>query len=466
MAERTGRISIGEKVGYSLGDTASNLFFQTFMLFLTYFYTDVFGISAAAVATMFLVTRIWDAVNDPMMGMIADRTNTRMGKFRPFMLWFSLPFGVICFLMFVTPDFSYTGKVIYAFITYTLAMMMYTAFNVPYSALMGVITPNSQERTVVSSYRFVAAFIGGIIVQSTLMVLARKLGGGNEPLGWQWAMAIMAGLAVFLILIAFATTKERVHPPAGQKSTFKQDFSDLGKNVPWLLVGIASVLHLTNVVMRNGCIMYYFKYYTGDIHFSVFGKSFDLVFDNAATTFMLVGTATTIVFAILANRLSKKFDKRNAFLGSLVITNVSVALFYFIPPQNYLLMLLFQVLTASGMGVIAVLQWAMFTDTADYSEWKNGRRATGLVMSASLFAIKLGLALGGAILAGLLAVYGFVPNVDQTPLALQGIHLTMSFYTAIFGFAAIALMWFYPLSNQKMIDIENDLLARREDEAK
>jgi GPH family glycoside/pentoside/hexuronide:cation symporter len=461
MNQVLSRVSVKERVGYSLGDTASNLFFQTFMLFITYFYTDVFGITPAVVATMLLVTRIWDAFADPMMGMIADRTNTRMGKFRPFMLWFAVPFGIIGVLTFTTPNFAMTGKIIWAYVTYTLMMMMYTIVNVPYSALMGVITPNSQERTAISSYRFVAAFFGGIIVQSAVMPMVRKFGGDNQTLGWQLAMTVISLLAVVLFIITFLTTKERVQPPASQKTSFRQDLTDLVRNVPWLIIGITSVLHLTNVVIRNGSIMYYFKYCSKSISFSFLGKPVAMAFDTAATTFMLVGTAATIVGAVLATWLSRTFDKRNTFLGSLVLAILFIALFYFVDFQNYPLMLTFQILASFGLGVIAVLQWAMFTDTVDYSEWKTGRRATGLVMSASLFAIKLGLALGGAILGWLLAAFDFVPNVEQSVQTITGIRLIISVFPAIFGVICIGLMWFYPLNNQKMVEMEAELTARR-----
>ena len=189
------KLSIREKIGYGVGDTASNLFFQTFILFLLYFYTDVFGISAVAAGTMFLVTRIWDAVNDPIMGFIADRTDTRWGKFRPYLLWFAIPFGVLGVLMFTTPDLGPTGKLIYAYVTYTLMMMIYTVINVPYSALMGVITPNSKDRTVVSTFRFVLAFVGMFIVQYSVLKMVEVFGGGNEALGWQISIGVLSGLA-------------------------------------------------------------------------------------------------------------------------------------------------------------------------------------------------------------------------------------------------------------------------------
>lgn len=462
MENSSERLSLKEKIGYSLGDTASNLFFQTFMLFLLYFYTDVFGIPAAVAGTMFLITRIWDAVNDPIMGMIADRTNTRWGKFRPYLIWLALPFGIFGVLTFTTPDLSVTGKIIYAYITYTMMMMAYTAINVPYSALMGVITPNSLERTEISSFRFVAAFVGGFIVQASAMTLVKKFGGDNESLGWQWAMGTLSLLAILLFLITFATTRERVYPPKGQKNVFKQDMIDLFTNKPWLLIAGATVFQLTYIVIRNGAIMYYFKYYVQNQQLVIFSKTINLSFESFASSFMLIGTAFAILGAILAKWFTKILDKKNTFAGFISGSAILCALFYILKPQDVILIYIFQILISFLLGPVAVLQWAMYTDTADYSEWKTGRRATGLVMSASLFSLKLGLTLGGAIVGWILAYCGFIANQPQTVEVLQGIRMLISIYPAIAGIAAGAIMIFYPLTNKMMVKIEEDLKERRE----
>ncbi len=456
------RLSLKEKIGYGVGDTASNLFFQTFMLFLLYFYTDVFGIPAAAAGTMFLITRIWDAVNDPLMGMIADRTKTRWGKFRPYLLWLPLPFAVIGVLTFTTPGFDTTGKLIYAYVTYTLMMMIYTGINVPYSALMAVITPNSLERTELSSYRFVAAFTGGFIVQASTMALVRYFGGGDEQTGWQFAMGLFAGLAFILFFITFLTTRERVHPPINQKSNFKEDLKDLFTNKPWLLIAGATVFQLIYIVVRNSSIMYYFKYYVQDQAFVIFGhKLFDLSFEGFSSSFMWSGTIVTIAGAILTKWFTKRFDRKNTYTGFLISSSLICSLIYFLKPHNVLLIYLFNLLLSFGLGPVSVLQWSLYTDTADYGEWKNGRRATGLVMSASLFALKLGLTLGGAIVGWVLGWYGFVANQSQSGEALNGIILLMSIYPAIAGIVGGAMMVFYPLNNDMMNKIEVELKARR-----
>ncbi len=461
MQNITEKLSLKEKIGYSVGDTASNLFFQTFMLFLLYFYTDVFGLPAATVGTLFLITRIWDAFNDPIMGTIADRTNTRWGKFRPYILIFALPFGIMGVLTFTTPDFDATGKLIYAFITYNLLMMMYTAVNVPYSALMGVITSNSMERTELSTFRFVAAFIGGIIVQASTISLVKYFGNGNEAVGWQWAMGTLAGLAFILFFITFVTTKERVHPPKEQKNVLRQDLKDLFSNKPWLLIAGATIFQLLLIVIRNSSIMYYFKYYVQDQQINLFGYSMDLSFEALASSFMLSGTIVTILGAILTKWFAKKFDKKNTYAGFLTLSAVTITLFYFLRPENVILIYILNLVFSFSFGPVSVLQWAMYTDAADYSEWKNKRRATGLIMAASLFALKVGLTLGGAIVGWSLALFGFVANQAQTQETLNGIIMLMSIIPAVFGFIGGALMFFYPLTNKMMVKIEEELISRR-----
>ena len=457
-----GKLSFFEKFGYSLGDVASNLYFQTFILFITYFYTDVFGLPAAAVGTLFLVTRIFDAVNDPMMGMIADRTDTKMGKFRPYLLWFAIPFGIVGVLTFTTPDFSPVGKLIYAYVTYILLIVLYTVVNVPYSALMGVLTDDPKERTVISSFRMIGAFVAGIIVQFSVMFLVRKLGAGNEQKGWQFTMAILSGFAVVLLLIAFASTKERVEPIRGRKTSMRQDLKDLFKNYAWICIAVVSVLQLIMIVVRNGCIMYYFKYYVGDVDFGFLGNSYTLDFNTAASAFMVIGTLISIVGAIYVGWIAKKFDKRNTYLWLLVIFIFSSVIFYFLGPDDYILMIISQFAVSLVLGSLGVLQWSIFPDTADYSEWKTGRRATGLIMAASLFSIKLGLALGGAILGWLLALFGFEPNVVQDPQTLIGIRLIISVFPAIFGIFALIVMWFYPLNNEILNKVEAGLQKCRQ----
>lgn len=455
------KLSVKEKIGYALGDTASNLFFQTFIYFLLYFYTDVFGIPASVAGTMFLITRIWDAVNDPIMGAIADRTNSKWGKFRPYLLWVALPFAVMGVLTFTTPDFDSTGKLIYAYTTYTLLMMLYTAFNVPYSALMGVMTSNSMERTELSSFRFVGAFLGALIVQTFTLAMVKYFGDGDETLGWQLAMSVISGLAFILIFVTFVTTKERVLPPKDQQTNFKLDVKDLLTNKPWLLIATATIFQLTYIVMRGTTTTYYFKYYVGEQQLDLLGFVYNLSIESFQGSFLFISTLSTILGAILTKLISKKIDKKNTYLGFLIASAVFSVFFIFIDPENVLTMYIVNIILSFFFGPVSVLQWAMYTDTADYSEWKNGRRATGLVMAASLFALKLGLTFGGSIVGWLLDFYNYVPNVAQTPEALNGIVYLFSIYPAVFGILGGLIMIAYPLTNKRMEEIEIDLTARR-----
>jgi glycoside/pentoside/hexuronide:cation symporter, GPH family len=457
------RLSVGEKIGYSFGDAASNLYFFTFILFLPIFYTDVFGLPAAVMGTMFLVTRIWDAVNDPIMGMIADRTNSRWGKFRPYIISLAIPLAVGGVLTFTTPAFDITGKIVYAYITYTLLMMLYTAVNVPYSALMGVITPNSLERTEVSTFRFVAAFAGQVTVSALALTLVSYFGKGSEQTGWQLTMGVFGVLAIALLSVTFFTTRERVQPPKDQKSKVKQDLKDLFKNRPWLLIAGATVFQLTYIVMRGSSTPYYFRYFVEDQQLVLFGQTINLTYTVFTSSFATLGTASTLIGAILTKWFAKRLDKKNTYASFLISSAVFSAFFYFLQPHNVILIYLLNMLVSFFFGSVSVLQWAIYTDTADYGEWKNGRRATGLVMAASLFALKLGLTLGGAFVGWILAFHGFIPNVPQTEETMLGIRLLMSLYPALFGIIGGLIMVFYPLTNKMMENIEKELTDRRKE---
>lgn len=269
-------LSFREKFGYGLGDSASNFFFQVFNIFLLYYYTDIFGLHPASVGIMFLATKVIDAISDPLMGIIADRTNTRWGKFRPYLQWIAIPYGLLGYAMFSNPQFSATGKLIYAYATYTLMMLAYTAINIPYSALMGVMSSSSIERTSVSSYRFICAFVAAWLIGTFVTPLKTMLGGGNEAEGFRLTMLLFAGLSIALFWVTFATTKERVKPL--QKNTdLKLDFKAMLGNGPWIALFLAAIFTLMNVAVRNGAILYYFKYYVGDDGAPIF-----LIFDKTA----------------------------------------------------------------------------------------------------------------------------------------------------------------------------------------
>jgi glycoside/pentoside/hexuronide:cation symporter, GPH family len=455
------KLSVVEKAGYAAGDVASNLYFQTFLYFILIYYTDVVGLSAGAVATMFAVSRIWDAVNDPLMGAVADRTNTRWGRFRPYLLWVAVPFAAFGFLAFTTPDFDATGKLIYAYITYNLLMIAYTAINVPYAALMGVITPNSLERTSLASYRFVGVFIAALIVQGLSLHLVRYFGQGDQARGWQMTMATLGVVAVALFFTTFATTRERVAPEPRQKSDVRGDLKVLFANKPWLLIGGATLFQLGFIAVRSASIAYYFKYYVQDQVLPVVGGASPVSFEILASTFMVSGGLVTIGATMLTPWFARWFGKGTAYVGFLALSVVAQALFFFVSPENVLLMFALNILVSFAWGPVSALQWSMYTDAADHLEWTTGRRLTGLLMAASLFALKLGLAIGGWFVGSVLAYSGYVANQAQTGEALTAIRLLMSLYPAAFGAIGVVLMLFYPLTNRKMAEIERDLAVRR-----
>lgn len=461
MSERA-RLSIKEKVGYSLGDTASNLYFQTFVVFLPIFYTDVFGLSAGAMGTMLLVTRVFDAVNDPLMGMIADRTETRWGKFRPYIASLAIPLAIGGVLAFTTPDLSDTGMLIYAYATYMLLVVLYTAINVPYAALMGVITPNSAERANVSTYRFVAAFAGQLIISATALTLVDWLGGGSEQLGWQLTMGIYGLLAIGLLLGTFFLTKERIQPATIQQGKVWEDLGDLVKNKPWLLIGIATVFQLTYIVMRQSASPYYFRYFVGDQQMALFGFAIDLNYTVFTSSFVTVGTIATLIGAVCTGFFTKRMDKKTIYSSFLAASGVFSAFFFLLEPEQVMPIFILNFLVSFFFGTVSVLQWALYTDVADYGEWQFGRRATGLIMAASLFALKLGLTLGGSSVGWILGWYGFEAGVAQPEETLVGIRLLMSFFPALFGVVGGLIMFFYPLSDKMMITIEEELTSRHE----
>lgn len=442
-----------EKLGYGLGDTASNFFFQVFNIFLLYYYTDIFGLPAAAVGTMFLVTKIVDAASDPLMGLIADRTNSRWGKFRPYLLWGAIPYGLCGYAMFAGPEFSDTGKLVYAYATYTLMMLAYTAINVPYSALMGVISPSSIERTKVASYRFICAFGAAWLIGTFVTPLKNTLGGGDEALGFRLTMIIFAVLSVALFWIAFATTKERV-APVQKKSDIRLDFRAMLNNGPWIALFAAAIFTLMNVAVRNGSLLYYFKYYVGDDGARIF-----LIFDKTAV-FMSLGLMTMIIGIALTKTLSERFEKRSLLISLTILNAITMAVFYVTPPDQYWLMVAINCFGTFVIGPTPALVWAMYADTADYGEWKSGRRTTALVFSSLQFAQKLGLAVGAGLAGVILGLFGFVANEVQTPTAMAGIRFMFSVMPAVLAVLGAAAIFFYKINSETIRQFERELQER------
>ena len=564
------KITFAERFGYGLGDLASNLFWMQFVWFLNYFYTDVFGLAPAVLATMILVVRIWDSVNDPIVGILADRTHSKWGKFRPYLLWGAIPFGIVGALTFTTPDFSPGGKLVYAYATYGLMVLVYTIVNIPYSALMGVVSPDPAERTKFSQMRFVMAFTGGLIVQAATLpmvahfgaqaqgVVSAELRGSNlvvteqgngssrlevsalsadytepsfiqrlglqfglvdeadlgkitrkktllvntpdyyqkaglevddsvedfksisyltsgfqsleiplaqifpelelsgsrievavinEQKGFQWAISVFSGIAAFLFLVTFATTKERVQPPAKQKTSLGRDLLDLVTNKPWLVLFALGIITLFHVCLRNGAIIYYFKYNVGN--------------ERLGPLFMLSGTLANLVSIFAVGWIDKTFGKKLGYAICMLGTLIFTTAFYFVPVSNIGLMMAVHLLINFMFGPTAALVWAMYTDAADYGEWKTGRRATGLVMSACTMAQKFGYTLGGALGMAVLATIGYEANATQTPEALAGIKGMVSWMAAIPCVIGFILVLLYPLTEKQLTTIEADLNARR-----
>jgi GPH family glycoside/pentoside/hexuronide:cation symporter len=449
------KLKFREKLGYGLGDTASNFFFATFNVFLLYYYTDIFGLTAAAVGTMFLLTKILDAVSDPIMGLIADRTNSRWGKFRPYLLWAAVPYGFCGYAMFANPDLSYTGKLIYAYVTYSLMMLAYTAINVPYSALMGVISPSSIERTKVASYRFFCAFAAGWLVGTFVTPLKNILGGGDEALGFRLTMAIFAVVSVALFWITFATTKERV-TPTPMKSDMKLDFKALLGNGPWRALFAAGIFTLINIAVRNGTLLYYFKYFVGDDGTRIF-----LIFDKTAV-FMSLGLLAMMVGVVLTKTLSQRFEKRQLMIVLSFLNALSMAVFYFTPPDQYWLMVAINCAGMLAAGPTPALVWSMYADCADYGEWKTGRRTTALVFSTVQFSHKMGLAVGAGLAGIILSWFGFVANETQSATSMAGIRFMFSVFPAVFALMGIVAIYFYRIDSKMTRQIEQELLERHD----
>ena len=429
-------LRIREKIAYGLGDTASNIIFQTVMMFLLIYYTDVVGLSPALVGTLFLVVRIFDAITDPLMGAMADRTKTKWGQFRPYLLWLALPFCLISILAFTTFNLSENGKIVYAFATYTLLMIAYTAINIPYSALGGVITADPKERVSVQSYRFVFGMLGGLIVAAGTMPLVTWFGAGDKAQGYQYTMIAMSLLGLILFLLCFAGTKERVIQPKDQNSTFKEDLFSLWKNDQWRILCLAGLFLLSGQVLRGTLAVYYVKYYLGR--------------EDLITLFMTLGMIGSILGCALALPLSKKVCKIKAYVSLQLIAAFICVISYFVEgDQLYLAFTLF-FFWSFFLQMATPLLWAKMADTIDYGHWKTGIRITGMVYSAVVFFIKLGVAIGGASAGWLLAYYGYQAGVEQSITSQQGILASFTIFPAIGSILVAWIMRWYILDAKKV----------------
>ncbi len=449
------RIKTREYIGYALGDTASNFFFQTFNIFLTYYYIDVWGIPATALLWMYPIIRLFDAFNDPVMGLIADRTKTRWGKFRPYLLWGAVPYGICGYLMFAGPNLGSTGKLVYAYITYALMLISYTVINVPYSSLLGVISPSSRTRAVASSFRFVGAFGGALLITLFVRPLVKYLGGDDQMLGFRSTMAIFAVASVILFWITFATVKERVKPPPGQRTNVTEELGELLRNRPWIMLLIASVFSTTFVALRAGSTLFYFKYVVGDDGSSIF-----LGLDRS-TIFLTTGSLGLVIGTACLGSIVRRIDKKYCAAALSTVTGLCFGLFFFLPRDWYGIMLALNMLAQLCAGPTSALTWALYGDVADYGEWRFGRRSTGLVYSASLFSIKTGMVVGGFLLLLFLDRFGYVKDAVQTPAALLGITLAFSIVPGTIALLKAGALLIYPLNQKRVDEIERELADRR-----
>jgi Na+/melibiose symporter-like transporter len=464
------RLSVKEKVGYSLGDLSANLVFQTLMMFLLVFYTDVFGIEPGIAGTIIFVGGIIGAVFNIVMGAIADRTSTKWGKFRPWILWTALPFGVMAVLAFTTPDFGPGGKIAYASITYVLLLIVYSANNLPYSALSGVMTGDMVERTSLSSYRFIAVTIAQFITLVLLLPLVDFLGDGNESLGYQRSIIIFAIIAVVFFLITFFSTKERISPAQSEKTSIKEDLKDLMANRPWILMFVLTTILFVGLALRGGMLVYFFKDYVAEESLVTVMESLGFTnpkwLSNAGSygysIFNTVGIIGALIGIACSKPMAKRFGKRDAFIFGLAVTAVLQALFIFYEPYQVTAIYATHFFISFFYGITTPLLWAMIADVADYSEWKNNRRATGMVFSAIIFGLKAGLGLGGAVAGIVLSQFGYDADLaQQSHQALLGIRLSVSVFTAVLFMAGCAVLLFYKINKAMELKIQKELEVRR-----
>jgi glycoside/pentoside/hexuronide:cation symporter, GPH family len=491
MPHFTQKLSFREKVGYSLGDASANFVFQILMFFSFTFYVDVFGMTAAAAGSMFLIGRLFDAITDPAMGIIADRTTTRWGKFRPWLVWSAGPFAFIFWLAFTSPDFAAESKTTYAFIMYFLLMAIYTVNNVPYCALNGVMTGDVNERTSLSTYRFVAAMGAGLIVQGLTWPLVAKLGDGDDARGWSLTIAIFAVISFVFFFITFFSVKERVRPDPNQKTSVKRDMVDCFTNKPWVLLFTATLIIFIVLAMRGGAMTLFTQYYVdqnalyafisyfgvvveSDVEMTLWQKwlnIFGFIINEERTNvhnvgfglFAMICNAVTILGVILSKPLSSLLGKRAVFAGSMLATALSTAWLYFLPADNVRLQFTQGLVWSASYGPSIPLLWSMIADAADFSEWKTGRRATGFAYAGVVFALKAGLGLGGFIGAWVLGMYGFEGGgTEVTGEALLGIRVTAGLIPAGLFVLAGIVMAFYPISKEFNLKVADELAQRRE----
>ncbi|MBZ4191970.1 MFS transporter [Niabella beijingensis] len=474
------KLSIIEKAGYSLGDLAANLVFQTLVTYLAFFYTDIYGLKPedASVITL-VVGLVAGFIFNPVIGAIADRTRSKWGKFRPWILFTAIPLGICALLAFSTPDFSYKGKMIYAAATYSLLLLLYAANNLPYSALSGVITGNMSERNSISSYRFVAVMFAQFFVQVFMLPIILAVGKGDKAAGIETVMTWLAIIGTVLLLITFFTTRERVIPTAEQESGLKEDLKDLFKNRPWIIMLLVTTLVFITLAVKGGSYVYYFNNYVDkerlELFISPITDFFNLIGmnffgeDPRSAGFGLFNAGGIIMMIIgitVSKKLADKYGKRDVFLTSLFLSTLFILFFIFYPPKSVGLMFFSQILHGFFYGISTPLLWAMIADVADYSEWKNNRRATAIIFSAMMVGLKVGLSVGSALVASIIGHYGYISvegkqQVVQPATVATGARMLVSIFPSIPFFLACGLLFFYTIDKKMEGQIESDLKQKR-----
>ncbi|WP_312902389.1 MFS transporter [Chryseobacterium taichungense] len=480
MNNQPQKISVIEKVGYSLGDLAANLVFQTLVTYLAYFYTDIYGLKAEDASVITLIVGLIAGFGfNPMIGALADRTSTKWGKFRPWILFTAVPLGIAALLAFSTPGFSYRGKMIYAAATYSLLLLLYAANNLPYAALSGVITGDMGERNSISSYRFVAVMFAQFFVQVFMLPIILSVGHGDKAAGIETVMTWLAVIGSVMLLITFFTTKERIIPKPEQKSTLKEDLKDIFQNRPWIIMLTVTAFIFITLAMKGGAYVYYFNNYVDEASLKSFISPITSFFNSIGMNFFgedpksagfglfnAGGIIMMIIGIIFSKRFADKYGKRDTFIASLFISTLFVLFFIFYPPKAVGIMFLSQILHGFFYGISTPLLWAMIADVADYSEWKNNRRATAIIFSAMMVGLKVGLSIGSSLVALIIGKYGYIStegsvNVVQPETVAAGAKMLVSVFPSIPFFIACGLLLFYKINKKMEVQIEKDLAERR-----
>lgn len=436
-----------EKISYGIADMGFNFYWTNIATFLLIYYTDVFGISAGAAASMMFTIKIINAFTDPMIGAAADRTTTRFGKFRPYLIWVPVPLACAAILTYTTPDLGHDGKLFWAYGTYLLMMVCYTCINIPYNALSGVLSADPQERSTVNGLRFIFAFAGGTLVTAATPAMVSWLGAGDDKLGWQLTMLAWSVLASALFVLTFLNTRERIAPAPTQKSNVAQDIRDLSRNRPWVALFFLALIIMITITLRTTSAAYYFKYVVGRPE----------LMQGFVPAYMI----SAAIGASITPFLTRFIDKKKLMMILMSVTAVLSSAFFFVPKDQVTLMFALQIGMGLALGPKSPLAFSMYADTADYNEWRTGRRATAMTFAAATFSQKLGTAIAVAVIGSLFTKLGYVANATQSVGSQAGIVWLMSFIPAAFAVLAVAVMFFYNLDNAKLVQIQADLEQRK-----